>query len=725
MRILGRPFVLMPTALALVTTMALSCGRKEPARAATHAEPKPVPAGLKIQTERQYAAVRLRWRWEVTVEAYRAVGRRDPAWDDAAVNLLEAYARWVGQQPGAPNAEQLMAAARPLMDTKCDDPLVLYCIGTALAEVHKPNEAEPYMRRVVEEYEASRYPRVSVWAAPYNLAEVCKAIGGDKAQEQDKWLNEEARWIGEAVRGYKWTGPERRVLWAPIKTILDGDLEPKAKQVYEALTSKPGADEWFINMAGGTYRISEAWKARGSGWASSVKEQGWKTFSEQLELARAHLVKAWKLHPDYPEAADLMILVACGLDDDRATRRLWFDRSVAAQFDYISAYESYLQFALTPRWGGSHREMYDFGLECLATKRFDTEVPAQLWHTVFLISEFDGDETIWRQPGVYQNLRAVFEGMAAEPSRAKEVPQIRAREAALAWRCGAYNDARRLVDGLGGKIPERRPRHTAFEDEYRGSTESALSEIYAATGPFAAQVRKAEELYQQGNVAGALPTFKRVLHDNADRRAEGYLRSRTESCRIEHDFKTGKWVALTPSLDAWRAKHGQWSVDSDGSVRTTDPDGWVSLICAARMPRDFEMRAEVELKPTWGTISGGAICGLDRMNSGLSTYVVTRTDGRTTMYASDRVVESKLMKRLDRDILTIQVWDHKLAAYVNGESIDGAREFECDLKPSSPAQVGLMAYGPPSSIGAVLFHHVQVRSLEKAPPPPSTQPSSD
>ena len=138
-----------------------------------------------------------------------------------------------------------------------------------------------------------------------------------------------------------------------------------------------------------------------------------------------------------------------------------------------------------------------------------------------------------------------------------------------------------------------------------------------------------------------------------------------------------------------------------------------------------EMRAEVELKPSGGTITGGVVCGLDRMDKGRSIYIATQSGGQASVYGAHGILESKRVKPMDRYILTIQVWDYKLTAYVNGELVDEGREFKWDLNPSSPAQVGLAAYGSPPSDSdrAVLFHNVQARSLEEAPSPPEVQAS--
>src|SRR4030095_12205638 len=86
----------------------------------------------------------------------------------------------------------------------------------------------------------------------------------------------------------------------------------------------------------------------------------------------------WKLRPDMPFAASQMITVAmAGAGEESETMRLWFDRAVAAQYDYDEAYTSML-WGLLPRWGGTHVRMLAFGGACARTRRFDTAIPADL-----------------------------------------------------------------------------------------------------------------------------------------------------------------------------------------------------------------------------------------------------------------------------------------------------------------------------------------------------------
>ena len=51
--------------------------------------------------------------------------------------------------------------------------------------------------------------------------------------------------------------------------------------------------------------------------------------------------------------------------------RLWFDRAVAARFDYREAYMKYM-YGLYPRWHGDRQALYDFAIECSENGRLDS-----------------------------------------------------------------------------------------------------------------------------------------------------------------------------------------------------------------------------------------------------------------------------------------------------------------------------------------------------------------
>ena len=187
---------------------------------------------------------------------------------------------------------------------------------------------------------------------------------------------------------------------------------------------------------------------RGTGYADTVTEEGWKGFKENSTKAAEFFTKAWEIDPKLPYAAAAMIEVAMS-GDDKLSSRDWFDRAVAAQMDYKLAYNHYL-WSIRPRWGGSHKKMYQFGLECLATKRFDTAVPEKFIQVCLDIdSELGGKGEVWRKTGVFANIKKLMEGLENEPSRrANSNPMLNTFEVTLstcfliALDAGKYDEAK-------------------------------------------------------------------------------------------------------------------------------------------------------------------------------------------------------------------------------------------------------------------------------------------
>src|SRR6185436_15731964 len=91
---------------------------------------------------------------------------------------------------------------------------------------------------------------------------------------------------------------------------------------------------------------------RGSGYADTVSEDGWKQFSAHLAQAAESFEKAWKLSPDDPEIAVSMIQVELGEGKDRARMELWFDRAMTLDRNNYDACDQKRNY-LEPKWHGS------------------------------------------------------------------------------------------------------------------------------------------------------------------------------------------------------------------------------------------------------------------------------------------------------------------------------------------------------------------------------------
>ena len=112
---------------------------------------------------------------------------------------------------------------------------------------------------------------------------------------------------------------------------------------------------------GNTY-IEWAWKARGGGFADSVKEQEWKLFGERLDNARRFLQAADKLPTKDPEVYRALIVVAMGLGWPNEQMEAVFKIGVETEPNYLQLYHAKAYYLL-PRWHGEPGDWEAFARE--------------------------------------------------------------------------------------------------------------------------------------------------------------------------------------------------------------------------------------------------------------------------------------------------------------------------------------------------------------------------
>ncbi len=649
------------------------------------------------------------WNHLTMVEAYGEVGKRDPAWDASALALLTLVAEQFSDPSRKLPDQELAQAADALAATQCDDPLVLYCVGAVRDLLGDRESAEAYVRRAVEGYPASEYPKSRMWGASMRLARLCDALGGEKSGESDSWRSLAIEWLAAGAGEADVAEEYQRVLFFQIEGALESELNGWEQEFHEAVSGNPEAHPWLASMVAGLYHISAAWEARGTGWADDVTEEGWKGFGEHLGLARDHLTKAWELHPEYPEAAAKMITVtAAGSLDDELSPRDWFDRAIAAQIDYPGAYDSYVYF-LRPRWGGGTNEMYKFAVECLMTERFDTEVPYYYFTTVWQIAEKEGISDLWERPDVELKTDTLFGRMLEEPLHEARHARLKTEWAAVAWRGGRFHEARRLLGELGDEAdPE------GFSRRFYLSLDRARAQVYALTGPQAEEIESAEQLYGERALAEALALFEALQDEIDEPYAAAHIANRLTALRTESAFYGGAWVTMLPDSDlaGWEKFSDKWVVEDDGSVSLLPGTDFTTLLFTGRIEGDYEVRGEVELPPT-GTDANATICLYYRRGA-TSRWVNAGFDPENgQVFVSHHVRETPFGTAAT---FHLQVWQGRAILRVNGESVLSGAEIEFDNPRGIPMEFALRGrnFGGEGSI--VRFRNVEAHRLAGPPP---------
>ena len=229
---------------------------------------------------------------------------------------------------------------------------------------------------------------------------------------------------------------------------IELDDSAHAEDLINALTvafASAKTDEWLAHASLSALGITAAWTWRGSGWGSSVTPEGWTGFKRHLSAAEVHLTEAYRLNPAEPLLGVMGIPLA-GAGYSKVSLNDWLTRSMAACFDTGEIWDQYRSFA-TPRWGGSYTDMLNLGCDAVATKRFDTTVPHQLFYT---IAEVIDDAHSMKQdasataplsePRVRKAVAACIAGYSsADPSTAAEYQCL---EVGYLWHCGDKLKAR-------------------------------------------------------------------------------------------------------------------------------------------------------------------------------------------------------------------------------------------------------------------------------------------
>jgi len=708
-----RRFVIAGVVVALAALLASGCHVVGAIQAASY-QPKPIPAGDDAYTRKKFLAEHARLVKRELEDSYLRVGRRNPAWDDQAIAYFQGSAKLFVGDPDAPSNAALCADGEALVRAGCDDPAVLYLYGVALQDAGKTGEAEPFLRRGTEGFKTVPYSRAVAAYAPLRLAAACEVMGGDKAREVKPLRKLCVEWtVGSLHDGSYGKDEVRHALVRVSDTLGQLPLED-GELLYAKLKEAKGVHPYVCDFVGGSVSIDKAWEARGSDWASEVSEAGWRGFEENLKKARSLLTRAWRNYPEFPQAPAEMIRVTMGGEAGPGeAERLWFDRAVAAQMDYYDAYEALMR-ALLPRWGGSHEEMYDFGVECLNSGRFDTNVPMIFMKTLLWIThDYEGDASVWTTAESQRHLERLFDGYEAATTGERHA-YWRSARAATAWFTRDYNQARAIADELGDALDT-----TPFRESFGADPAVVLGQVYAFTGARGKEVREAESRYQGGDLGAAAAAFADIAGaDDLDQRGRGFVKDRAVVARLEADFAKGEWVALKPdsSLAGWTTEVGQWSVESDGALRGRGP-GSVWIHCNADFGDRLELRGELEFLTAKGDDPEASIelrCHPEPPGDSV-IVLLHRALGRVEVDAGAERPTGRKAEIRDLNSFRVQLRKDVVSVSLNDKQVISGARARQDV-PGGRKRIG---FGSASADVSLRLRNLQVRRLS----PPSGQPA--
>jgi len=523
------------------------------------------------------------------VDGYDTSGSRNPACDTQSIQLIKA---WIAEKYG-PSVDTNSPGAVALADDlatnpACADPVVLTVAGINSVEWH---EGIRRLQLAVKGFENSKYKAFPQFFATVTLADKFDNYSpnvGTLDQSSLKELKES--FMDGSLRSEDQSSIGEILVFGWGKSFF----ERNGTEICSIMKSSGKSFQWLDLVLEGENQITEAWRARGNGYANGVSAEGWRGFHEHLAEARKNFIEAWKLRPDLPLAPDRMMTVSLG-DSDLAEMRLWFDRTVAVQVDYPDAW-SEMRWGLRPRWNGNQKAMRAFGIAAVNTGRFDTDVPRKLLTVIRDIEEERGTlsgENIYGEDDIWPYLRQMYEGYIAEPSQSANLVSWRDNYATVAFLAGKYDVARMQLEALNWQ-----PNPADFKGWDVDLSLMPL-EVAARTGPDGEQVKIAESDRIAGDISQALKIYTDLSSEtNADDRTEKFARCRSASLQMEQSLKNGGWVDFLPQSDNdpnWEFVWGKPHRLSDGALEVESGENGHFLYSRARVGEDFEVRGQFEV----------------------------------------------------------------------------------------------------------------------------------
>lgn len=679
----------------------------------------PVPEGA--LTSQAVARQYFDFRWG-ELKAYREKLREPGEARRRGDAFLTEYLKVAAMLPAALPADELRKLGEQAIQAGTSDLNVRAYYARVLEECGKDDEARQFLIDVSYQLEREQAPAITelqarLWLRPY-----------ERNQPRNSWLAAErkqalldatARFLAESAGR-----DQQRFALLVADSLFDSLSMEEKKGLYATVLQEPGIDPWVLHMIAGRYYVALAWQYRGAGFVDQVTADGWKKFGEYLPRAGEHLLCAWQLHPEYPEAAAELITVAMAGGLDGWSPNDWFYEAVRAQLDYLDAYKR-IERALLPRWNGSYEELLALAEECLQTGRWDTCVPGRSLDILEAIySESCSTEEFAAVPGVAALAKRLAAGLREAAAKDPEIPaNLDENWAFLACTLAAAEEweaARQIFAERGDRFRQQHfDRAVAKMSSVRGCA-------YGRTGPASEPIEALEgglaKLRRGDGSAELVNTLKqrldeaRTLDDRDETRP--YFGDLAAALGQLERFFAGEWVELTldENLAGWYAIAAQIEIDSDGTARlaSSDRQRGLQLRLLTSFPPPFVFEAEFAGWPEkhrgrFGILLGPADGRAVYQRPARNLYVTTDhcamlcgQDG-----SGDGRNKTRILKPRPFHTLQVKVWPTRMQLVVDGVQYHDNERFESC--PSEQLTLGEMlpALGP----NAFQCRHVRIRRL--------------
>ncbi|MEO8350369.1 MAG: hypothetical protein ABI680_01480 [Chthoniobacteraceae bacterium] len=394
----------------------------------------PITMPAKIVTWRDHLKVQGAWCERVLLAPFATRIKGKP-WAAEALPYATFSLRFQEWVPDRETSPEQLAQGAKLIEQGCNDPLVVFLHNWFVAREGSQRKSTATLAEACKTAKAFPGPKALAWMLARLWNESLGEAPRDESWKLAMELTDEVLKDGSFLPHEDLIFFRQLLIGSPTKDLLFSRPDD-----FEYLAQAPELSEWAQLMFLATMENAKAFR-RGFD-------------PEHLAKARKAATRAWELRPDRPDAATTMIPIS-RWDRERVGEhpRLWFDRAIAAQFDFLPAYLTMMS-ACSPDAGGSCELILSMGEACLETGRTDTVVPQFYTQSLTMVAEEIGDwKSVFRQPKVRQSLMDLSFKLLNDPDRQHALTIQNGFLALNAWQVGDFATAAKARAAVAGKLP--------------------------------------------------------------------------------------------------------------------------------------------------------------------------------------------------------------------------------------------------------------------------------
>lgn len=140
----------------------------------------------------------------------------------------------------------------------------------------------------------------------------------------------------------------------------DADFTALIERLNRWVAQRPKSITARVALAGAY--LNYAYNARGSGYANTVSQEGWRLYAERSAIAGKVLIEAFDLPEKCPEWYLQMQFVVNAQEESPEMERAMFEKAAAFEPEY-QYYYGVRADHLLPKWGGNDSDAADFAAE--------------------------------------------------------------------------------------------------------------------------------------------------------------------------------------------------------------------------------------------------------------------------------------------------------------------------------------------------------------------------